>query len=186
MGRTDLLTEFPPWLEPRFAEQHHLRERWLELQESPKTGHPWHPNAHAGLSGEFWSSVFECEDAAWTGVPVELRAPLLDQRLLRYLLRVPPVPWCMEKTLLREAMRGILPEEIRTRPKTPLLDDSLQLFIDSKQWSPLPLPEPAAEIREFVDWNQLGTTLDTAAGFNLWVALRPVSLCCWLKGVVNE
>jgi asparagine synthase (glutamine-hydrolysing) len=186
VGYNDALKEFPPWLEPHFVERCNLRERWRELQQSPKTDHPLHPIAIAGLSSKAWSNVFESEDAGWTGVPVELRVPLFDQRLLRFLLRVPPVPWCMEKALLREAMRGMLPEEIRMRPKTPLLDDSLQLFIDSKQWSPMPLPEPAAEIREFVDWNQLGTTLNAAAGSNLWVALRPVSLCYWLKGVVNE
>jgi len=186
MGRTNPLTEFPPWLEPRFVERHNLRGRWRELQESPKPGHPLHPIALAGLSSTFWSSVFESEDAGWTGVPVELRAPLLDQRLLRFLLRAPPVPWCMEKELLREAMRGMLPEKVRARPKIPLLGDSIKYFIESKGWRPVPLPEPTPELREFVDWGRLGTTLATAAGSNLWVGLRPVSLCYWLKGVVNE
>jgi len=188
MGRTNPLTEFPPWLEPNFVEQHNLRGRWQELQNSPKSCHPLHPIALAGLSSKFWSNVFESEDAGWTGLPVELRAPLLDQRLLRFLLRVPPVPWCMEKTLLREAMRGMLPEEVRARPKTPLLCDSIKHFIDSRKWGPLPLPQPAAELGQFVDWEQLGTTLANASGSTLWVSLRPVSLCSWLKvkGVVNE
>jgi asparagine synthase (glutamine-hydrolysing) len=148
--------------------------------------HPWHPIAFAGLSSRFWSSVFECEDAAWTGSAVALRAPLLDQRLLRFLLRVPPVPWCMKKNLLREAMRGMLPEKIRTRPKSPLRGDLVQRFIDRKEWQPLPLPEPPKELGEFVDWERLGTTLTTAAGSTLWVGLRAVSLAHWLKGVVNE
>jgi len=188
MGRTDPLTEFPPWLEPQFVEQHNLRGRWRELQESPKTIHPLHPIAFAGLSSKFWSRVFESEDAGWTGMPVELRAPLLDERLLRFLLRVPPVPWCMEKELLREAMRGLLPEEVRARPKTPLIGDFIKHFIESKKWNPLPLSEPPPELREFVDWERLGTTLATAAGSNLWVGLRPVSLSYWLKAkaVVNE
>jgi len=186
MGRTNPLTEFPPWLEPRFVDRHNLRGRWRELQESPKPGHPLHPIALAGLSSKFWSSVFESEDAGWTGVPVELRAPLLDQRLLRFLLRVPPVPWCMEKMLLREAMRGMLPEVVRARPKTPLLGDSIKHFIESKKWRPVPLPEPTLELQKFVDWGRLGRTLATAAGSTLWVGLRPVSLCHWLKGIVNE
>jgi asparagine synthase (glutamine-hydrolysing) len=186
MGRTNPLTEFPPWLEAHFVERHNLRGRWQELQESPKIGHPWHPIAFAGLSSRFWSNVLECEDASWTGVPVELRAPLLDQRLLRFLLRVPPVPWCMKKALLREAMRGTLPEEIRVRPKTPLLGDMIQQFIDSKKWQPVPLPEPAPVLGRFVDWERLGTTLETAAGSTFWVGLRAISLSYWLKGVVNE
>jgi asparagine synthase (glutamine-hydrolysing) len=186
MGRTNPLTEFPPWLEPHFAERHNLRGRWRELQESTKPGHPLHPIALAGLSSKFWSSVFESEDAGWTGAPVELRAPLLDQRLLRFLLRVPPVPWCMDKLLLREAMRGVLPEEVRARPKTPLLGDFIKHFVESKKWSPVPLPEPTAELRKFVDWERLGATLATAAGSTLWVGLRPLSLRYWLKGVVND
>jgi len=186
MGRTDPLTEFPPWLEPHFAERHNLRGRWRELQESPKAGHPLHPIAFAGLSSKSWSSVLESEDAGWTGAPVELRAPLLDQRLLRFLLRVPPVPWCMEKELLREAMRGMLPEEVRARPKTPLLGELIKHYVESKKWSPLPLSEPTPEVRKLVDWERLGTTLATAAGSTLWVGLRPVSLCHWLKGVVND
>jgi asparagine synthase (glutamine-hydrolysing) len=186
MGRTDALKEFPPWLDRHFVERHNLHDRWRALQQSPQMDHPLHPIAFASLASKAWPKVFECEDAGWTGAPVELRMPFFDQRLLRFLLRVPPVPWCMEKALLREAMRGILPEEIRTRPKTPLLDDSLQLFIESKQWSPLPLPEPNEELRNFVDWERLRTTLTTPVGSTLWVALRPVSLFHWLKGVVKE
>jgi asparagine synthase (glutamine-hydrolysing) len=186
MGRTNPLTEFPPWLEPGFVERYNLGGRWRELQESPKTAHPLHPDAFAGLSSKFWSSTLENEDAGWTGAPVELRAPLLDQRLLRFLLRVPPVPWCMEKELLREVMRGMLPEEVRTRPKTPLLGDLIKQLIESKRWSPRPLPEPAAELRKFVDWERLDTTLLRAAGSTLWVGLRAVSLGYWLKSVVNE
>lgn len=185
IGRTNPLTEFPPWLEPQFVERYDLRGRWRGLQESPKPGHLLHPIAFARLSSKSGSSASESEDAGWTGVPVELRAPLLDQRLLRFLLRVPPVPWCIEKELLREAMRGMLPEEVRARPKTPLLGDFLKHYIEVKKWSPLPLSEPAAELREYVNWKRLGTTLATAAGSTLWAGLRPVSLCYWLRGTIN-
>jgi len=94
----------------------------------------------------------------------------------------------MKKALLREAMHGMLPEEVRVRPKTPLLGDLIKHSIESKKWKPVPLPEPIAELRQFVDWEQLGTTLAKASGSTLWVGLRSVSLCYWLnaKGVVNE
>ena len=188
MGRTNPLTEFPEWLERHFAERHNLRERWWELQEAPKTIHPLHPNAFESLSSKYWTSALEREDSGWTGVPVELRAPLLDQRLLRFLLRVPPVPWCMEKELLREAMRGTLPEEVRARPKTPFRGDLIKHSIESKKWKPVPVPEPTPELRKFVDWNRLCATLTSAEGSTLWVGLRPVSLCYWLrvKSVVND
>ncbi|MGH9741068.1 MAG: asparagine synthetase B family protein [Candidatus Acidiferrum sp.] len=186
IGRTDPLTEFPSWLEPHFVEKHHLRERWLELQQPSTTAHPLHPIGYAGLSSESWSSMYETEDAGWTATPLESRAPLLDLRLLRFLLRVPPVPWCMEKELLREAMRGILPEAIRSRPKTPLPVEPLDSSVRIHRWSPLPLPEPPLELRTYVDWQRLGVTLQTAAGSTLWVGLRPVSLGYWLKALKTK
>jgi asparagine synthase (glutamine-hydrolysing) len=180
------MAEYPRWLEPDFEKRLGLREKWLELQRSRKSAHPLYPLGYAGLTGHYWSGVFEAEDAASTGVPTELRAPLLDQRVLRYLLRVPPVPWCAHKDLLRQTMRGLLPEKIRLRPKTPLRGDSLELHVERGTWSPAPLPKPPAELREFVNWEQLRATLATAASSTLWVGLRPVSLSYWLKGVVNE
>jgi asparagine synthase (glutamine-hydrolysing) len=145
-----------------------------------------YPLGFAGLTGHYWSRVFEAEDPASTGVPGELRAPLLDQRVLRYLLRVPPIPWCAHKDLLRQAMRGLLPEKIRLRPKTPLLGDPLELHVERGTWNPAPLPELAAELREFVNWEQVRAILAASAGPTLWINLRPVSLRYWLKGVVNE
>ena len=184
-GRKDAMTGYPTWLDPDFAQQQHLRERFLELRRSSESSHPLHPIGYAGLASEFWSTVFDQEDAAWTGVPVDLRAPLLDQRVVRYLLRLPPVPWCMEKELLRQAVRGLLPEAVRMRPKAPLLGDSLTLFAQGGKWKPIPLPEPTAEMQTFVDWNKLDTILSQAEGSALWVGLRPVSLNHWLKSVEN-
>lgn len=186
MGRTVPVAEYPPWLEPQFAREQHLHERWLELQKSAASSHPLHPIGYAGLTNDYWSRVFEAEDAAWTGTVIELRTPLLDSRVLRYLLRVPPVPWSMDKSLLREAMRDLLPEAIRLRSKTPLLGDLLEAHLRSGKWSPLPLPPPALDVVSFVDWKQLGATLASCAGSSLWAALRPVSLSHWLKKVENE
>jgi asparagine synthase (glutamine-hydrolysing) len=186
MGRSEPMSEYPRWLAPTFQKQQHLRERWLELQRARTNAHPLHPIGHTGLSSGFWPSVLESDDAAWTGAALEMRAPLLDQRVLRYLLRLPPVPWCMHKELLRQTMRGLLPERIRTRPKVPLLDDPLRIHAESGSWKPLGLSEPVAQTRMFVDWEQLGATLVSAPSSDLWADLRPVSLNYWLKAVEKE
>ncbi|HWW18491.1 MAG TPA: asparagine synthase-related protein [Candidatus Saccharimonadales bacterium] len=183
--QTDALMDYPPWLASQFAEEQHLRERWLELQKTPKPMHPFHPEGYSGLADNFWSSVFDQDDAAWTGVPVELRAPLLDQRVLRYLLQLPPVPWCADKELLRLAMHGLLPEEIRSRPKTPLIGDAVSILAASGKWSPALLPAPCRAARTFVDWERLGATLRRTIDSNLWVCLRAASLNYWLKGIEN-
>jgi len=186
VSRPDPMAEYPPWLDPDFEKRLRLREKWLELQRPRMSSHPLYPLGYAGLTSHYWSGVFETEDAASTGVPVEQRAPLLDQRVLRYLLRVPPVPWCVHKDLLRQTMRGLLPEKIRLRPKTPLLGDPLKLHVERGAWNPDPLPKLAAELREFVNWEQLRAILATSASSALWINLRPVSLCYWLKAVANE
>ena len=60
-----------------------------------------------------------------THCPVETRYPLLDLRIVNYLLALPMFPWFFQKMLLREAMEGRLPERVRMRPKTPLQGDPL-------------------------------------------------------------
>jgi asparagine synthase (glutamine-hydrolysing) len=185
-GGAKPFAEYPRWLNAQFEKEQRLRERWLELQEPLQTSHPLHPIGYAGLCGDFWSSASETVDAAWTGVAIESRSPLLDQRLLRYLLRMPPVPWCMEKELLRRATKGLLPEQIRLRPKTPLLGDSLKIHVESGRWHPLPLPAPAGEVTSFIDWKLFDATLAEPAGSSLWANLRPISLNRWLKSIENE
>ncbi|MGH9743789.1 MAG: asparagine synthetase B family protein [Candidatus Acidiferrum sp.] len=179
--RPDPMANYPLWLEPEFEKRLRLKERWSELQSPYKSSHPLHPRGHAGHSTRLWSCIFEPEDSAATGALVELRSPFLDQRILRYLLRVPPVPWCAHKALLRQAMRGLLPEEIRLRPKTPLLADTLRIQLDRGGWRPVPPSEPAVEMREFVNWERLRATLANAGGSRLWTDLRGVSLNYWLE-----
>jgi asparagine synthase (glutamine-hydrolysing) len=187
MGRKVEGLGYPGWLEPGFERDLHLRARWRELQQPAKAVHPLYPEGYAALTGAFWPNVFESEDAGWTGVPVEARAPLLDQRLLRFLLRVPPVPWCMNKELLRTAMYGLLPEEVRVRKKTPLQGDPLLLHAEKNGWKAVLSPDSACErLSYFVNCRMLSATSRPALGLALWADLRPIALDCWLKSVENR
>jgi asparagine synthase (glutamine-hydrolysing) len=186
MGRTVETQDYPTWLEPKFEQELHLRDRWQELQRPTKTLHPLHPGGYASLTSSYWPGIFETEDAGWTGVPVETRAPLFDQRLLRFLLRIPPVPWCMNKELLREAMRGKLPEEIRVRKKTPLQGDPLKLHASANGWRPSLEDGACDRLRMFVNCKMLHTTSHPALGLMLWADLRPIALNYWLKSVENS
>ena len=180
-GRTPSDGDYPGWLNSEFEKEHHLRDRWMELRRISPDEHPFHPRAYRVLTSPYWPSVLEQEEAGWTRAPVELRAPFLDWRVLRFLLRIPPVPWCMEKELLRRAMRHLLPAEIRKRPKTPMLEDPLVVHARQGNWSPLPLPAPAGEIEGFVDWSRLHKELAGGSPDRLWLNLRPLSFNYWLK-----
>jgi asparagine synthase (glutamine-hydrolysing) len=186
MGRKEAELGYPEWLEPGFERDLHLRARWRELQQPAKAVHPLHPEGYAALTGAFWPSVFESEDAGWTGMPVEARAPLLDQRLLRFLLRVPPVPWCMNKELLRTAMHGLLPEEVRVRKKTPLQGDPLLLHAEKNGWTAVLSDRACERLSNFVNCKMLSATSRPALGLSLWADLRPIALDYWLKSVENR
>jgi len=185
--RIDLMAEYPEWLAPEFEKQVCLRQRWSELQQPPQKFHPWYPTAFTALSTAYWASLLESEDAARTAAPVEARAPLLDTRVQRFLLRVPPVPLCVDKELLRLAARGLLPEEILSRPKTPLVGDPLALQIEKRLWSPQvpPATRPAA-IEMFVNCHKLGEILESSELFSPWRDLVPLSLQYWLKSIESN
>jgi asparagine synthase (glutamine-hydrolysing) len=111
---------FPTWLNPDLVARLDLRERWRGINASPTSAHPVRPAGYAGLLLPLWQSIFESSEPGYTGVPLEVRHPYVDIRLLRFMLSVPALPWCREKHLVRCAARGILPEMVRSRPKTAL------------------------------------------------------------------
>jgi asparagine synthase (glutamine-hydrolysing) len=179
----DPMAGYPKWVTPGFENSVQLRHRWRALNRPLKSAHPWHPKAHAVLNSTCWPGILETEGPAWSGVSVESRAPLLDLRILRFLLRVPPVPLCIDKELLRRALRGLLPEQILLRPKTRFGGDQIASQIQRKQWSPFPLPVPPQSIREFVDWEKLISVLKSVPIVFPWVDLRPISLIHWLGAI---
>lgn len=113
-------SKVPRWLRPEFVERLRLMERIRDLGEGGDTTHPWHPTAVASFTSPIWQDYFAGYDLQELLAPVHWRHPFLDLRLLRFMLSVPPVPWGWKKQLIREAMKGRLPEAVVRRPKTSL------------------------------------------------------------------
>jgi asparagine synthase (glutamine-hydrolysing) len=185
-GKYDPMAEYPRWLAQQFVQEGNLRARWQELQQPSDNLHPWHASGYATLAGPTWSAVLETDDPAWHGMPTQGRSPLLDQSLQRFLLRVPPVPYCIDKQLLRQALYRMLPNEIRLRPKTPLRGDPLALHLEKRTWSPLPLSRPSPAICEYVNWENFRAVLQNPSAFSPSRDLRPLSLLYWMQGVANS
>jgi len=177
---------FPTWISPEFERKAALRERFRELNRPKLHLHPVHPDAYTALQSSYWSGFLENEDAGWTGVALETRAPLLDLRLLRFLLRLPPVPWCVDKELVRKVLGDYLPEAIVRRPKTTLVRDPLEAAQTDRNWRPRCPPNPSAHVQSFVNWSSWNETLISAKGLLSWDNLRPLSLEYWFKDVENE
>lgn len=113
--------QLPRWIAPSLVDRLQLRERWQRVMRGPRSSpHPTKPMAYSSLLDPLWHVVFDGVDPAYTGVPMDVRHPYLDLRLLRFLLRVPAIPWARDKHLFRYALSDRLPATIRKRPKAPL------------------------------------------------------------------
>ena len=122
---TDDSVGIPPWIAPSLA-RHVDMERRLAGATSPGgigaglvPRHPWRPGAVAAFNDPIWPAVFADYEFEESLGPLALRHPFLDLRVLEFMLSVPTLPWAREKMLLREAMRGQLPDEVLARRKTP-------------------------------------------------------------------
>lgn len=183
MGHAEPEPVFPDWLAPDFARRLHLQNRWKELWRPPARVHPIHPLAYFTLTDAFWPHVQDKEDAAATRLPVDTRSPLLDFRLLRFLLRLPSMPWCAHKSLMRRAMRGLLPEDVLNRPKSPLPQEPLGLHIANNSWHPSRVPAFSETIRQFVDWPALlkhAENVERSDYLSQYAFVPPISINYWL------
>ena len=134
-------------------------------------------------------ALLHYEDRNAMAFSVEARVPFLDHRLVEWLARLPPeleLRQGMTKMVLREAMAGILPEEVRLRSDkmgfaTPedhwlrvALRPHIETMLESKSMGSRPywrMPVLKAWYRRYCD-GQL------AVGPTVW---RWINLECWLR-----
>ena len=110
----------PTWLDRSLIDRLDLTARLEEINRPPSSAHPERPDAYHNFRRSSWIDCFERADPGVTSVPLETRFPFFDLRLVDFFLRVPTIPWCVHKEMIRRSMKGVLPEVIRRRPKTPL------------------------------------------------------------------
>jgi asparagine synthase (glutamine-hydrolysing) len=174
---------YPPWIRPEFARRLQLKERWHQLTAAPVSAHGYNPRGYLAMNDLSVGSILENSDATWTGCNCELRVPFLDRRLARFLLRLPPIPWAMDKYLIRRSQIGVLPDSIRLRPKSPVLHDVLLRQIEAKKWNPVDLSVSPGPLENVVNWPLLMKLLPRSINESLYLHLRPFSLLHWLKSV---
>jgi asparagine synthase (glutamine-hydrolysing) len=116
-----------------------------------------------------------------TRCPLEVRHPFLDLRIVDYILALPPFPWTYQKSLLREAVAGRLPESVRTRPKTLLAGDPLveklkqpdAAWVSRAQWN--------EQVSRFVNPSALPALNGRSSTEETLSAIRPLCLNFWLQ-----
>ncbi len=123
------------WFDPDFEARCKVRERWRASQAPRAWAHedPSHPrrSARRALNGAVWSPLFQGQDAGVSGQLLEARHPLMDLRLVPFLLALPVIPWCVEKGILRAYLRPRLPPAIWRRKKQGLQGDPLILTMEA-------------------------------------------------------
>jgi asparagine synthase (glutamine-hydrolysing) len=183
----DPFAGYPVWLKPEFEERWELRRRWREWQRptaGTHGGRATRPESRAMLLGSTWTNYFESVDPGTTGATVEVRHPFFDVRLLRFALGIPAIPWCVNKELLRRAMRDRLPEVVRTRPKTPLAGDPAHAFPPRRFAMLAHRLRTAPELERFVQVDALVERLagrDAFGTLELDLVLPAVGLAEWLR-----
>jgi asparagine synthase (glutamine-hydrolysing) len=110
---------------------------WI-LQALPAGIARWHPmgrdqyvEAHTLMSGYLLSSQ---GDRMAMANSVEGRFPFLDHHVIEFANRLPPrlkIKGLTEKYLLRQCMKGLLPEAVRTRTKQPYRAPESQSFFEN-------------------------------------------------------
>jgi asparagine synthase (glutamine-hydrolysing) len=172
---------YPKWIDESFSRRCNLRQRLQEsLSESPAP-HETRPYAMRVLNSISWAPLFESYDPGASRLHLEIRHPLIDLRLVDYLLDIPAVPWCVNKRILKLAMKDKLPSTVLDRPKTPLAGDpALQLLrAGSVRW--LDSFEVTPQLKDFVNLDFRGLLTDEETSDGLWANLRLFALNHWLK-----
>ncbi|HKU76513.1 MAG TPA: asparagine synthase-related protein [Pyrinomonadaceae bacterium] len=178
LRKSDYHGFFPEWIDEEFALRTNLRERCKEFWNAKPAGK--RPAAMSALNSNVWTSLFEGYDPGATKLNLEVRHPFLDVRLVEYLLAIPAVPWCVNKHILRCAMKNKLPDAVLNRPKTGLGGDpALQLvrrasvrWLDSFEVSP--------QLRAFVNLDRRRPLIEEETSDRLWASLRVFALNYWL------
>jgi asparagine synthase (glutamine-hydrolysing) len=132
------------------------------------------------LESKVWAPLFEGYDQSSTRLPLEVRHPFIDVRLVDYLLSIPVKPWCTNKHILRRAMKDRLPAAVVNRPKTPLAGDpALQLTRRaSVRW--LDSFEVTPQLERFVSSSRRRSLAEENTPDAVWARLRLFAFNHWL------
>jgi asparagine synthase (glutamine-hydrolysing) len=183
LGHTPGLPPFVSWIAPELERRLQLRDRWYEvLATGGPRRHPYRHDAWRILDSPSWSRQFEASDAGTSGQPLEWLSPYLDVRVVELLFSLPPMPYFANKDLVRQAMRGWIPDEVRTRPKTALSRDpsAIGFARSPKRW--VSVIENASELDRFVDRRILCLAIQHggATDYHFSQQAFAVSLALWM------
>ena len=170
----------PPWL------RGDLRARRAErVRARAEPTHPTRSEMARRLDPVHWQTFLESLDAGVHGVPIDVRLPFLDRRLIELALALPAIPWLQHKHALREAVRGVVPDVSRCAPKHGL--PGLYEARLAQWWSRDPAPfAPGDALARYVDAAALPQVDRTSSVDEQLTHLRLRLLDRWLRRHAGE
>ncbi|HEV3481921.1 MAG TPA: asparagine synthase-related protein [Candidatus Acidoferrales bacterium] len=180
---------YPKWLNEDLQREWRLQERW-KAYGVPDRGrqlrnesniNAFRPEAVMSMMHVSWQDLFETLDPGATRVPVEVRHPFFDLRVVNFLLGLPRLPWCCDKELLRQSGRGILPEAVRLRRKSPVRHDPIVALLQKRESAWVDRFEPAPGLGRYVCRHRIPSVWRERSSGTAWVNLKPLSLNFWLR-----
>ena len=172
---------YPRWFNKDFEERLELRNRKALIDSAIEGNHFRREMAFRYMNDQCgWQYHFEYSDSGVTQLPFEVRYPYFDVRLVSYLMSIPAIPWCVDKRLLRETVKNVLPPEIYERPKTPLAADAFTSRIERGENPWAKMGPPNELLHDYVDVDKFQTCVAERPQ-DSWVNMRPISLNLWLQ-----
>jgi asparagine synthase (glutamine-hydrolysing) len=172
---------YPEWLNPDLEKSLSLRTRRENPGGSVSRNGSVRPEACEAVFNLSWANYFQSMDPETTQLPVEICHPFFDLRLLNFLLALPRLPWCCDKELLRENMRGSMPDAVRLRRKTSMPGDPLIGLLQRPESKWVDTFQPITELGKYVCRERIAPVYLEAGPWKAWVNLRPLSLNLWLR-----
>ena len=173
----------PSWLAAPLRAVYDARERQHEVEQAARVEPDvLRRESVRQLRSPWWPSLFESQHPAATRRAVDVRYPFFDRRVVEAAVALPSYPWCVGKTVVREAAAGLLPDGVRWRPKTPFAADPVALRRTVTLDDVVRILRSAPGLDRFVDVSTFAATvhpagllLDGEPG-----TLAAVSLALWL------
>ena len=131
LGRTSP-PPFPPYLDRGLVARNGLEQRFARLRQGGDSRQWRRPAAAQVVAAPFWAHYFETSDPGWTRCSVEEWHPFFSLPLVCYMMSTSELPFCVDKYLLRAHASGLIPEQVRRRPKTPLRTDPVAVQL--RRW----------------------------------------------------
>jgi asparagine synthase (glutamine-hydrolysing) len=179
-----------PGIHPEFAAQ--FRQRRTDIQE-PRAGNPFSRRLRREMMQTNLPGLLHYEDRNSMAHSIEARVPFLDYRLVEFAFSLPDEQKIKDgstKAILRNSMKGILPEKIRTRTDKMgfVTPERVWLSTELKGWLEDTVQSSSFKSREYFDHSQIERLVrqhqsgEKDLGFTLW---RWLNFELWMRQMID-